>query len=123
MSKDSRTPPPPGGQFLVYQTEDGRLKNQPFEGFLLRRGYGGRVGDPPSPRPRRTGLGDWGGHGAAFAALRRAKPSLAPGGHAGGTLTLPLARGEGKREASRRLWLASSGVGVHPIWRHLNDRH
>ena len=26
MSKDSETPPPPGGQFLVYQTEDGKLK-------------------------------------------------------------------------------------------------
>lgn len=33
MSKDSRTPPPPGGQFLVYQTEDGRLKiDVRFEG-------------------------------------------------------------------------------------------
>lgn len=26
MSKDSETPPPPGGQFLIYQTEDGKLK-------------------------------------------------------------------------------------------------
>lgn len=26
MSKDSATPPPPGGQFLVYQTQDGKLK-------------------------------------------------------------------------------------------------
>jgi hypothetical protein len=26
MSKDSGTPPPPSGQFLVYQTEDGKLK-------------------------------------------------------------------------------------------------
>ena len=26
MSKDSETPPPPGGQFLVYQTQDGKLK-------------------------------------------------------------------------------------------------
>jgi len=26
MSKDAETPPPPGGQFLVYQAEDGKLK-------------------------------------------------------------------------------------------------
>ena len=33
MSKDSETPPPPGGQFLVYQTEDGKLKiDVRFEG-------------------------------------------------------------------------------------------
>lgn len=33
MSKDSETPPPPGGQFLVYQTEDGKLKIEVrFEG-------------------------------------------------------------------------------------------
>jgi hypothetical protein len=33
MSKDSRTPLPPGGQFLVYQTEDGKLKiDVRFEG-------------------------------------------------------------------------------------------
>ena len=33
MNKDSETPPPPGGQFLVYQTEDGKLKiDVRFEG-------------------------------------------------------------------------------------------
>jgi len=33
MSKDSGTPPPPGGQFLVYQAEDGKLKiDVRFEG-------------------------------------------------------------------------------------------
>lgn len=33
MSKDSETPPPPGGQFLVYQTQDGKLKiDVRFEG-------------------------------------------------------------------------------------------
>lgn len=33
MSKDSNTPVPPGGQFLVYQTEDGKLKIEVrFEG-------------------------------------------------------------------------------------------
>ena len=33
MSKASGTPPPPGGQFLVYQTEDGKLKiDVRFEG-------------------------------------------------------------------------------------------
>jgi hypothetical protein len=33
MSKDSETPPPSGGQFLVYQTEDGKLKiDVRFEG-------------------------------------------------------------------------------------------
>ncbi len=33
MSEDSETPPPPGGQFLVYQTEDGKLKlDVRFEG-------------------------------------------------------------------------------------------
>ncbi|PAW73869.1 MAG: hypothetical protein B9S26_08430 [Opitutia bacterium Tous-C4FEB] len=33
MSKDSETPPPPGGQFLVYQTEDGKLQiDVRFEG-------------------------------------------------------------------------------------------
>ena len=33
MSKDSETPPPPGGQFLVYQKEDGKLKlDVRFEG-------------------------------------------------------------------------------------------
>lgn len=33
MSKDSATPPPPGGQFLVYQTQDGKLKiDVRFEG-------------------------------------------------------------------------------------------
>ena len=33
MSKDSGTPPPSGGQFLVYQTEDGKLKiDVRFEG-------------------------------------------------------------------------------------------
>lgn len=33
MSKDSNTSPPPGGQFLVYQTEDGKLKiDVRFEG-------------------------------------------------------------------------------------------
>jgi hypothetical protein len=33
MTKESNTPPPPGGQFLVYQTEDGKLKiDVRFEG-------------------------------------------------------------------------------------------
>lgn len=33
MSKDSETPSPPGGQFLVYQTQDGKLKiDVRFEG-------------------------------------------------------------------------------------------
>jgi hypothetical protein len=33
VSKDPETPPPPGGQFLVYQTEDGKLKiDVRFEG-------------------------------------------------------------------------------------------
>jgi hypothetical protein len=33
MNKDSETPPPPSGQFLVYQTEDGKLKiDVRFEG-------------------------------------------------------------------------------------------
>jgi hypothetical protein len=33
MSNKSETPPPPGGQFLVYQTEDGKLKiDVRFEG-------------------------------------------------------------------------------------------
>jgi hypothetical protein len=33
MNKDSETPQPPGGQFLVYQTEDGKLKvDVRFEG-------------------------------------------------------------------------------------------
>ena len=33
MSRDSETPPPPGGQFLVYQTQDGKLKiDVRFEG-------------------------------------------------------------------------------------------
>jgi hypothetical protein len=33
MSKDSETPPPSGGQFLVYQTQDGKLKiDVRFEG-------------------------------------------------------------------------------------------
>jgi hypothetical protein len=33
MSKDSGTPPPSSGQFLVYQTEDGKLKiDVRFEG-------------------------------------------------------------------------------------------
>lgn len=33
MSQDPETPPPPGGQFFVYQTEDGKLKTDVrFEG-------------------------------------------------------------------------------------------
>ena len=53
-----------------------RLLRQGYEG---QEGFGGQVGDPPTPRLRRTGLGYAVGHGAAFAGLRRAKPPLAPG--------------------------------------------
>ena len=44
------------------------------------------------------------GHGAAFAGLRRAKPPLAPGEYAKGTLIPAFSQGEReKRESIRRL--------------------
>jgi type I restriction enzyme R subunit len=45
------------------------VEDADLEWFLLLQGYGGQVGD----------LGYAVGHGAAFAGLRRARPSLAPG--------------------------------------------
>ena len=36
MSNDSKTPPP-GGQFLVYQTQDGKLKIDAYEERALER--------------------------------------------------------------------------------------
>ena len=44
------------------------VEDAALEWFLLRQGYGGKVGE----------LGYTLGHGAAFAQLRRAKPFLAP---------------------------------------------
>jgi hypothetical protein len=96
--------------------------------FRRRQGYAGQVGDQPSPRLRQTRLGYAVGHGAPFAALRRAKPPLAPGEPAAErdsfsevvqsrfarTLTRPLPAGEEKREAIRRLNPANACGNPHP---------
>jgi len=55
------------------------VEDAALEWFLLPQSYGGQVGDQPTPGLRPTRLGFAVGHGAAFAGLRRAEPSLAPG--------------------------------------------
>ena len=65
-----------------------------LEWFLLRQGYGGQVGDPPSPWLRWTGLGYAVGHG----------PHLAPGDPAAERDSFGEVVLEGRlREAIRRL--------------------
>ena len=58
---------------------ESHVEEAALEWFRRRQGYAGQVGDPPSPRLRRTGLSYEVGHGAAFAKLRWAKPSLESG--------------------------------------------
>lgn len=89
----------------------------------IRQGYAGEVvGDQPSPWLRVTRLGYAVGHGAAFAALRPAKPQIAPSEHAGITLTPALSQREKEsrhaklaglvRGAIRRL--AGPGLAIPP---------
>ena len=54
MSKESATPPPSGGQFLVYQTEDGKLKiDVRFEGESLESRLAGTVAESATVQTRK----------------------------------------------------------------------